>query len=96
MKPCCQPDDPLVTVRVTVVVGERPPPVAVTVIGYVPGGVLAPTVIVAVDVPEPGAAIVLGLKVTLAPAGAPDVVSATALLNPPPTAVVIADVPCVP
>src|SRR5271166_6168883 len=45
------------TVRVTVVVCWMPPPFAVTVIGYVPGAVLIPTVIVIVELPEPGIGI---------------------------------------
>jgi len=85
-----------VTVRLTVVVGAKPPPVAFTVIEYVPVGVLAPTVTVIAELPEPGAGIVLGLKLTVVPEGAPDAVKLTALLNPPPIAVVIVDVACVP
>ena len=52
--------------------------------------------IVMVEVPPPGAAIVLGLKLTVAPAGAPDADNATALLKPPPTVVVMVDIPCAP
>ena len=94
--PCCHPEDPAVTVRVTIVVGAKPPPVAFTVIEYVPVGVLAPTVTVIAELPEPGAGIVLGLKLTVVPEGAPDAVKLTALLNPPPIAVVTVDVACVP
>jgi hypothetical protein len=46
-----------------------PPPVPVTVIGYVPVAVEAATVIVIVDEPEPGAAIEAGLKETVTPEG---------------------------
>jgi hypothetical protein len=35
-----------------------------------------------VDVPPPGAAIVLGLKLTVVPEGTPEAVKLTALLNP--------------
>ena len=48
------------------------------------------------EVPDPGAGIVAGLKLTLVPLGAPVAVSATELLNPPLIAVVIVEVPCVP
>ena len=96
LNPSCHPDPGAVTVKVTVVVGESPPPVAVTVIGYVPVGVFAPTATVIVEVPAPGAAIVLGLNVTVVPLGAPVEVKATELLKAPPIAVVIAEVPCVP
>ena len=51
---------------------------------------------VTVDVPEPGAAIEAGLKLTDTPEGVPDAVRATAELNPPEIAVVIVDVPLLP
>ena len=51
---------------------------------------------VAVDVPEPGAAIDEGLKVTVTPAGCPEALSAIAELNPPETAVVIVEEPLLP
>src|SRR5271165_7029693 len=73
-----------------------PPPLPVTVIGYVPGTVLAPTVMVIVELPEPGAGIGLGLKLTVVPDGTPDVDRLTALLKPPLTVVVIVDVPWFP
>lgn len=82
-----------VTVKVTVVVRWTPPPLPVMVMGYVPVGVLAPTVIVMVELPEPGAGIVDGLKVTVVPVGAPVADSAIALLNPPLTVAVMIDVP---
>ena len=59
-------------------------------------GVLAPTVIVIVEVPAPGAGMVLGLKLTVVPAGAPEAVKLTELLKPPAIAVVIVEVPCDP
>lgn len=49
-----------------------------------------------VDVPEPGAAMDVGLKVTVTPVGWPDVVNAMAELKPPETAVVIVEVPLLP
>src|SRR5437868_4083693 len=51
-----------VTVRFTVTVCVLLPPVPVTVMGYVPPGTAAPTVIVMVDDPEPGAASGSGAK----------------------------------
>lgn len=48
------------------------------------------------EVPEPGAAIDAGLKLTVTPVGAPDAVRATAELNPPATAVVTVEVPLLP
>jgi hypothetical protein len=51
-------------------------------------------VTVIAELPEPGAGIVLGLKLTVVPEGAPDAVKLTALLNPPPIAVVTVDVAC--
>ena len=64
---CCA-----VTVSVTVVFCWMPPLLPVTVIGYVPGGVLDPTVMVIVELPEPGAGIGLGLKLTVVPDGTPE------------------------
>ena len=49
-----------------------------------------------VEVPEPGAAIDVGLKLTVTPDGAPDAVRATAELNPPETAVVMVEDPLLP
>ena len=72
------------------------PPVAVTVMGYVPAVVPLPTVNVMLEVPEPGAGIVDGLKLTVVPAGAPVADSAIELLKPPLTVVVIVEVPCEP
>jgi hypothetical protein len=58
-----------VTVRVTVDVWVMPSPVPVTVIGYWPAAVDELTVSVIVEDPEPGAAIDVGLKLTVTPAG---------------------------
>lgn len=90
MKPgcCCA-----VTVSVTVVVRWRPPPLPVTVMGYVPTGVLVPTVMVMVEVPEPGAGMVEGLKLTVVPDGMPDADRPIAPLKPPLMVDVIVDVP---
>src|SRR5271169_436546 len=85
-----------VTVSVTVVFCWIPPPLPVTVIGYVPAVVLLPTVIVIVELPEPGAGIGFGLKLTVVPDGTPEADRLTALLKPPLTVVVIVDVPWYP
>jgi len=47
-------------------------------------------------VPEPGAAIDVGLKVTVTPEGCPLAVKATAELKPPETVVVSVDAPLLP
>jgi hypothetical protein len=47
---------------------------------------------VIVDVPEPGAGMVLGVKLTVVPLGAPVEETAIELLKPPLTAVVIVEV----
>ena len=56
-------------------------------------GVLPPTVMVMVELPEPGAAIGLGLKLTVVPDGMPEADSVMALLKPPLTVVVMVEVP---
>ena len=61
--------------------------------GYVPSAVPAPTVIVIVELPAPGAAIVLGLKLTVVPLGVPAADRVIALVKPPLTVVVMVDVP---
>lgn len=50
----------------------------------------------AVDEPEPGAAMDVGLKLTVTPLGAPLAVRATAELNPPETEVVMVELPLLP
>ena len=54
------------------------------------------TASVAVDVPEPGAAMDDGLKLTVTPVGWPLAVKAIAASNPPETAVVMVEVPLLP
>lgn len=61
-----------------------------------PGVVVEETVKLAVDVPEPGAAMEVGLKPTVTPVGAPEAERATAELNPPETAVVMVEEPELP
>jgi hypothetical protein len=85
-----------VTVSVTVAVCVIPPPVPVTVIGYVPVAVVDATVSVALDVPEPGAAIDVGLKLTVTPAGWPEADKATAESNPPEIVVLMVELPLEP
>lgn len=61
-----------------------------------PVTVVEATAIVIVDAPEPGAAIDVGLKVTVTPVGWPVADKAIAESKPPETAVVIVDVPLLP
>jgi hypothetical protein len=85
-----------VTLRITLDVWVSPPPVPVTTIVCVPAATVEATAMVMVDVPEPGAAIVVGLKVTVTPAGTKRAESATAELKPPETAVLTVHVPVLP
>jgi hypothetical protein len=62
----------------------------------VPVLVVEATVMVIVEVPEPGAAMEVGVKPTVTPVGLPVADKAIAELNPPETAVVIVDVPWLP
>jgi len=62
----------------------------------VPVAVVEPTVKVAVDEPEPGAAMGLELKLTVTPVGAPDALRVTAASKPLATADVMEDVPVLP
>lgn len=84
------------TVNMTVVVSARPPPVPVTVIGYVPVAVVAATVKVIVELPDPGAVIEIGLKVTVTPVGCPLALNEIAESNPPDMLVVIVELPAFP
>ena len=54
------------------------------------------TVKVNVDVPEPGAAMDVGLKAAVTPVGRPDADSAIAESKPPETVVVMVEVPVAP
>lgn len=90
------PEATAVTVRETVAMCVVLPPVPVTVIEYVPVAVVEATAMLMVELPEPGAAIDVGLKFTVTPAGWPLAVKAMAALKPPDTAVVIVDVPLLP
>ena len=83
-------------VNVTVVVWVEPPPVPVTVIVRVPVVAFGATRICIEACPEPGAAMVLGLKRTFTPAPCPDADKAIAELKPPDTVVVICETPAPP
>ena len=84
------------TLRATAVVWVVPPPVPVIVMVLFP--VLAPwcTVIVIDEVPEPGATMDEGLKLTATPDGMPDTDNAIAESKPPEAVVVIVEVPELP
>jgi hypothetical protein len=85
-----------VTVSETVAVCVIDPPDPVIVIGYVPVAVDEATVKLIVEEPEPGAAIDVGLKETVTPAGWPEAERAIALLSPPDTVVETVEVPELP
>ena len=69
-----------------------PPPLPVTEMGYVPGLARPSTFIVMVELPAPGAGIVGGLKLTVAPGGTLLADKLIELLNPPLIVVVMVDV----
>jgi len=83
-------------VTVTVVVCVTPPPLPVMVIVRFPVLAVRLALTVMVDVPEPGAAIELGLKDTVTPLPPPEADKLIAELKPPEMAVVIVDVPELP
>ena len=56
-------------------------------------GVLLPTAIVMVELPDPGAGMGFGLKLAFVPDGMPDADRVMSLLKPPLIVVVIVDVP---
>ncbi len=60
-----------------------PPPLAFTVTFEVPVAAVLLAVKVRVELPLPGAAIELGLKLAVTPAGKPEIESDTTALNPP-------------
>ncbi len=61
-----------------------------------PVAVVDATANVMVEEPEPGAAMEVGLKLTVTPDGWPEADKATAESNPPETVVVIVEVPLFP
>jgi hypothetical protein len=76
-------------VRVTLTVLVTPPPLPVTVIVEVPVLAVELTVMIMVDEPLPGAAMVEGWNFTVTPLGIPEEVNAMDELNPPEMVVVI-------
>lgn len=90
------PDTAAFTVSVTVAVCVIPPPMAVTTMEYVPVAVVDATVMVIVELPEPGAANDAGLKLTVTPDGCPLADNATLESNPPDVATVMVDIPGLP
>jgi len=80
-------------VTVTVVVCVSPPPFPVTVMVWLPRVASEPTLTVMVELPEPGAAMGLGLKLTVRPLAPPEDDKLIAELKPPEIAVVIVEVP---
>jgi hypothetical protein len=81
------------TISVSVPEWVLPPPVPVTVTENVPLVAVANGVTSSCELPDPGAAIEVGLKVAEAPLGTPEADSEMALLNPLRAAVVIVLVP---
>ena len=77
--------------KVTVAVWLLPPPMPVTVMVLFPVGAPARTVITIVDVPDPGAAIEAGLKLTNTLCGNPTADNAMAESKPLPALVVIVE-----
>ena len=61
-----------------------------------PAATVEATAMASVDEPEPGAAIDVGVKVTVTPVGWPLALRATAELKPPETVVVIVELPLLP
>jgi hypothetical protein len=82
-----------ITFTVSVVECVTPPPVPVMVIVWFPVLARLPTLTVIVDVPEPGAPMELGLKVTFMLLPPPEADKPIAELKPPETVVVILDPP---
>lgn len=86
-----------VTVRLMFLFCDTPPPEPLTVSVEFPKGVVGPTLIESVELPEPGAAMVVGLNVTLAPVSGVLAESAMSELSPPAATVeivVLAVPPC--
>jgi len=81
------------TLRVTVAVCAAPPPLPVMVMVWFPSVAFLPTLTVMVDFPEPGAAMELGLKVTVWAGPCPVADKVIAELKPLETVVVRVAVP---
>ncbi len=80
----------------TVMLWLTPPPLPVTVIGYVPGVVLDATVSVMTELPLPGAGMGFTLKEAVTPPGKPVALKDTEELNPLVAVVVMVEVPDAP
>lgn len=87
---------PVVIVSETVVLWETLPPLALIVMVEVPAAAVLLAVKVKVELPEPGAAMDVGLNAAVTPAGSPLAESDTAELKPPETVVEIVLVPELP
>jgi len=85
-----------VTVRLMVAVCVTPPQVAVIVTVAAPVAAVLLAESVSVELPLPGAAIEVGLKLAVTPAGNPEAESETAALKPPLTLVVMVLLPELP
>jgi hypothetical protein len=84
------------TVRLIDVVWVTPLAALLRIRGYVPAADDEPTLIVRVELPEPGAAIESGLNDAVVPVGSPAAESETALLKLPRTVVLTVVVPADP
>lgn len=82
-----------VIVRVRVAVAVLPPPVAVILIGKVERAALLAAVTVMLVVPDPGAAMGFGEKLTVTPDSIPVAVNEIGALKPPETVVVTVAMP---
>jgi hypothetical protein len=87
---------PVVIVSEMVVLWETPPPLALTVIVEVPAAAVLLAVKVRAELPEPGAAMDVGLNAAVTPEGSPLAESETAELKPPETVVEMVLVPELP
>lgn len=87
---------PVVIVSEMVVLCETPPPLALIVIVDVPAAAVLLAVKVRVELPEPGAAMDVGLNAAVTPEGSPLAESDTAELKPPEIVVEIVLVPELP
>src|SRR5579871_777427 len=82
-----------VIVKEMVALWVIPPPVALTVMLLVPGVAVLATANVSVELPLPGAAMDVGLKLAVTPVGRPATDRETAELKPPLTVVVSVELP---
>src|SRR5437764_3132779 len=90
------PPPPAVILSATVAVCVTPPQLAVTVALKLPVVAVLAAVKARVELPLPGAAIEVGLKLAATPAGSPETERETAELNPPAMALEIVVLPELP